>query len=307
MFFWMALGLVSDKISEQSNNNLYILILIFLISGIFLGIGGIRDYFLFHPTRLFTVFSKEIPFHMLGLYLVYFIPFSYVLFFLAKGWFKYLSLINLVFLVPCLVWHSSRAVWISVIFSLLITTLCYKKRSLILFLIIFVILYSLLCYINPISFTRIKKIFEPQDRLAIMSVAIKIFKTSPLLGSGLGMYEKLFSKYYEPPVGYEEFSYLHAHNTYLEILSEIGILGILAFLWIFLVFFKNAFKSIKNIYLDSQIILYGLIGSLIATLILAFFGSIILVGVQESSLFWFLLGLASGLISKGTVPGEINY
>jgi O-antigen ligase len=134
-----------------------------------------------------------------------------------------------------------------------------------------------------------------------MEVAIKIFRDFPFFGAGLGMYEELFGKYWCPPLGYEAISYLHAHNTYLEIFSEMGIVGFLAFLWIFAVFFKNTFKTIRNISSDKQVILLGLTGSLIATLIFALFCSIILVGVEISALFWFLFGMASGLLKTKEV------
>lgn len=300
MLFWMATGL-TQNINRDKNTlkNLHILVLSFLLSGIFLGIGAVRDYFLFSPYRLFTVFGKEISFHMLGLYLTYFIPMSFVLLSFSKRWYRWLGFISLVLLVPSWVWHASRAVWISAILGLLIisTTSWLKNKNrkspLLLFLILIFVFFIFTSKFYP---TRLKKMFEYSDRLAIMEVAVKMFENFPLFGAGLGMYEKSFSKYWQPPPGYEKFSYLHAHNTYLEVLSEMGIVGFLAFLGIFVAFLKKAFKAIKNISSDREIILLGLTGNLIATLILALFGSIILVGVQGPALFWFLFGMAAGCL-----------
>jgi len=132
----------------------------------------------------------------------------------------------------------------------------------------------------------------------LWKTAGRIFEDFPIFGAGIGMYDKLFDKYWSLPKKYEKCSYSHAHNTYLEIASEMGLVGLLAFLWIFAVFFRNAFRSIRNNIGKQKVVLSGLTGSIFAVLIYGMASSIITVGIQSAPLFWSLLGIASGLISK---------
>jgi O-antigen ligase len=111
-----------------------------------------------------------------------------------------------------------------------------------------------------------------------------------LFGAGLGMYGNICRDNPPTPV-----FHLHVHNTYLEVLSESGIFGFLALLWIFIVFFKKTFRQIKDQISkgENRAILIGFWGMVAAIAFFEFFGSCILVGMQAAPLFWFLLGFAA--------------
>jgi hypothetical protein len=51
----------------------------------------------------------------------------------------------------------------------------------------------------------------------------------------------------------------------------------------------------KNLDNKIKVINLGFFGSILAVLITGLSGSLIVVGVQEASLFWFFFGLAAGL------------
>jgi O-antigen ligase len=95
---------------------------------------------------------------------------------------------------------------------------------------------------------------------------------------------------------------LHAHNTYLEIASEMGTVGILAFLGIFLVFFAKALKKIPQLdkqgQEDEKAMFLGLLGTILCILIFAFSTTIITVGVNNSLYFWLLFGMATAMFLK---------
>jgi O-antigen ligase len=69
-------------------------------------------------------------------------------------------------------------------------------------------------------------------RMAYWQDAIIMIKTFFFTGIGLGNFNTPFSRY--------------AHNSYLQIWAEMGILGIVSFLWLVIVKFKSGMREIKN-------------------------------------------------------------
>ena len=69
------------------------------------------------------------------------------------------------------------------------------------------------------------------DRLIIWGRAIEVFLAHPFLGVGFGNFHDVVYQeggiVLNVPLGYES---LHAHNTYLEVLTGLGLLGFLAYL-----------------------------------------------------------------------------
>jgi len=293
--------LTSRQAGYFSNGiNLYFLVGAFLLSGIIFGLGGAYDYFHLHPGRIWTVFSREIPFKMFPVYLVCFIPFSLALFLFSKKWVRWVGLISLVSLVFCWVLQGSRDAWAAVLFSVIAVLLFHKKRITLILLLSMFVIFSFFLLPKQMQ-KRAETIVQPAKwggRIELWKTAGRIFEDFSVFGAGIGMYDKLVYKYSFPNSCIERYHFLHAHNTYLEIASEMGLTGLLSFLWIFAVFFRNAFRAIRNITGRQKAVLLGLTGSIFAVLIYGLASSIITVGTQSAPLFWSLLGIASGLISK---------
>jgi len=310
ILFFLGVDLTRNSISPIDVNlfgkrvflsNVSIITGFFLLLAAIIGIGGVWDYFRFHPDRLWTFFGKEISFKMLPVYLAYFIPFSLSFFIHIKN--KLLKIIGFIIfgLLFCvLICNGSRGAWLAVIVFLIFAILFSKKRSIYLF---FFFLITVTVFLMPKHYQqRVKTILQPFNedmfvaRKELFNLASSVFITKPVFGSGVGMYEFIDSPV-KKVAGQEV--HLHAHNTYLEILSEMGAVGFLVFLWIFMVFFKNLFKSIRlcqNI--NIKAIQAGLAGSIIASLIFALTCTIITVGFQDAVLFWILFGVSSGLASR---------
>jgi len=91
-------------------------------------------------------------------------------------------------------------------------------------------------------------------RLANWNIALKIIGDFPFLGVGLGNYGTVFPKYYTPNIQPSQF----AHNTYLQVFSEVGVVGgvfLLLFLfWWFLRILSRGTK--KELVLPTNYILY---------------------------------------------------
>lgn len=93
-----------------------------------------------------------------------------------------------------------------------------------------------------------------QQRLAFWRNTLEMTKKAPLTGIGLGNYQ-IESIPYERTIFNDSMVSLHAHNDFLEILAETGIINGLIYLSIFIcVFVINLKKIIKPENKESQII-----------------------------------------------------
>lgn len=113
--------------------------------------------------------------------------------------------------------------------------------------------------INQFNFTGEKLNIFSEIHSAIYLSSFKIFQNNILFGIGPKMYrETCFDKLYFVPHGCQT----HPHNTYLQLLSETGLIGaipiIILFLFISYLFIFSLFKKIikKDFLTDYQICLF---------------------------------------------------
>ena len=95
-------------------------------------------------------------------------------------------------------------------------------------------------------------------RVAFWQITYEILKENPILGVGIGDYRETFAKTLEKekikkiPLGMKTFmSNTHAHNQFLMIIIQMGIVGLLIMLLIIYELFKmalNSNKEYKNIF-----------------------------------------------------------
>ena len=67
--------------------------------------------------------------------------------------------------------------------------------------------------------------WESDERLAVWEANWNIVRDFPLFGTGLGTHADACPMYYDPP--FVEVEFTHAENSYLQIASECGVLGLL--------------------------------------------------------------------------------
>lgn len=107
-------------------------------------------------------------------------------------------------------------------------------------------------------------------RYQIWQTTVELSKNHPILGVGLGNYQNAFSELTKNRGNFPEYitpMALTPHNIFLMFWLSTGILGILGFVWLLILFFREAFKKINDkttciiLAVMSSIILYGLIES----------------------------------------------
>jgi O-antigen ligase/Tfp pilus assembly protein PilF len=149
-------------------------------------------------------------------------------------------------------------------------------------------------------------------RVAIWKFTWMMIEDYPLLGSGLGSYNYHTLKYQAEffSKGNNRDIYPHgwavqAHNEYLQLWSELGIIGLLAFLWIVGSYYRNILRNLRQMPEKERAIIIGLTGGVTAVLVDAVFGFPLQLAASLS-LFWLFMGLAMRQIKITEEKGEEN-
>lgn len=280
--------------------NADLLLFVFMTTVSVLGMGATVDHFRFPASRIFSSFGRPVN---LSNYLVLAVPLSCFVFLFTKNLIlKLCGFITAVLSFSSLIWNGSRAAWLAVpVASLLPCFFKNRKVALILLVLLLIGVY----FLSPVYKNRAMTTFDVSswNRVELYKAAIRIFKAYPFLGSGIGTYEKvMYTQRFMPMGGYSfGHEHSHAHNTYLEILSEMGVIGLLVFLWIFFLFFCKVFSNRSlwgNEHNEKNVFVLGLSSSIMAILIFALASSNITVGIQDAAVFWFLFGIAGSLLNS---------
>ena len=157
----------------------------------------------------------------------------------------------------------SRAAWLAFVvglFTVLIGTLIKKNRFGQIQILKIILIFGILIFILFISFqnlvlVRVKNESRLEqksniERLESNKIAWNMFRDNWLIGVGMGNYTMELAKMAPEKQAY---FYQPAHNTYLLIAAEIGILGVALFLYLILYVSCHIFKF-KEIYKMSLII-----------------------------------------------------
>ena len=216
----------------------------------------------------------------------------------------------MVLLLACLCWTYSRSAWIGFLVILLAAVVLDRRKFLFIgfFALVFVLIFlpsldnirhmhlitdnSNTSIQKEISTGGLKSILQEggSGRFAFWNKALSIIRSSPLYGTGLNTYSKIIQQDPNPQ------TWWYAHNCYLQMAAETGILGLACFLWMLFVLLQNGvvfcyrFNEWKALTL-----LQGTVASLFGFLVQSFFDNT-LYTVQLNALFWVLVGLMVAVI-----------
>lgn len=142
-------------------------------------------------------------------------------------------------------------------------------------------LFSVKKYLVPIM------IEKDIVRTHLWREALLIIKDFPVFGCGLNTYSIVAPRYKS---GLAEAG-IYAHNSYLQMAAETGIVGLISFVLVIVSLFTISLMSLKNIK-DSFYsgILLGLLVGLFGFLVHSFF-DVNFYALQLATLMWFIMGL----------------
>lgn len=128
-------------------------------------------------------------------------------------------------------------------------------------------------------------------RIEIWEATIHMIKDSPIVGHGLGNFYSVFPEYSANKAGF------YAHNCFLQIFAETGILGLVSFMWIL---FEVFLKALKYIAKDKNGLVIGLTAALVAYLGHCLFDTPFY-SVKLSLLFWMILAFLNIQLVKNSL------
>ncbi|MEA3485261.1 MAG: O-antigen ligase family protein [Candidatus Aerophobetes bacterium] len=275
-------------------------------------------------TRLFSTFGN--PNYLAG-YLAACFPVAFILWIYLKDRLQRRILFFLmVTLYTSLLMTFTRGAWIALFLAglfMLITLLIYQKidlfrenrvrlLSLILALLIVTAIYSTPNSLNPkrknvlqrgVSVSNLKQ-SSIQQRFLIWLSSVELVKQRPITGWGVGSFGLQYpfaqgkvlsqkgNRRYIPQANKS----INAHNDYLHLTSETGIIGLVCFIWLIAVFYKRCFKSLRKMGKDGLLLIGGM-GSVTVILAHSFFSFPFHI-IQNGLIFYLMLGLGVGLTER---------
>jgi len=196
-------------------------------------------------------------------YLVALIPFSLACLFIVRRELRVFLGILTVTGIVFLFFTQSRAGFLGLVFSLLLFIFFVlrsggvkKETKTWIFSIagVVVVLLIALSFRGGTTLNRIKESLDMKStnirfRTLCYKSTWNIIKDHPVTGTGAGTFYNVYPKYRVPEMK-EVFNFVetprYAHNDFLQIGSETGLLGLGLFVWLLFVFFSKGFRLLKE-------------------------------------------------------------
>lgn len=285
----------------NSNQRIRNALNVLFLSSLVLGIDGIYQHFthqdfLRHRPVIFTnrIYASFATPNSFGCYLTMVFPFL-IFRFLSKFKVKLSRVIYFVLFIllfVCLLLTVSRGAWLAFLASVLYMSIWLKGLAVFLLALGIVTLITHIFY-PPYVKERLLRflVFSDTssiDRKIIWQAGWKMFSAKPLIGLGLGTFMFNFKQFVVKDYPHGA---VYAHNCYLQMAAEIGIIGLASFLLILALFFGFGIKMLNTA--EKTFSWYVLLASQAAIL-----GYCVQMGVDTTlyaldlgMLFWLVLGI----------------
>lgn len=186
----------------------------------------------------------------------------------------------------------------------------YEKTLLAVFAMLVIVF--LIYVINPNMFSFMDRMFNSDNSInlnyrdIIWGIALTLFWKNPFIGIGINQFDYYFSGYYQTYFSYYEPRYFAgAHNSYIQFLSELGIIGCLILSYFVANMYINSRKKLNKIQsfnVEKSILLFSMAVQLL-TLIYAISGNP-MHQYQQLAMYIFALGMS--FIKIDEINWEVN-
>jgi len=241
--------------------------------------------------------------NLLGIYMSAFIPLATgltILYFKGKN--KLLMSFLTILALSGIFLTFSRGAGLAVYLAILFLCIAGRKKLLACVLIAILLIFPFVMpkdikkWAKEVNYNPVVFMLN-QDRISIYNNTVNMIKHHPFIGVGVNTFSLNYGKYKTRNA--EKYAHtpdtIYAHNIYLQMAGETGLLGLGVFIWFLFLIFKNladTYFKLKDEYLRA--VALSLLAGLIAFLIN---------GLTETSLynarvamaFWYLIGVSLSL------------
>lgn len=223
---------------------------------------------------------------------------TYLLFNKNKLSINILLILSLTLIILTLIFNKSRGAWLGFMVGTFLSFWFNKKKLILIFFVLLLLSVFFMPYSiqqRIISITDLKNNKSNTTRLSLWKSSLIMFKDHPITGIGINNFKETYSLEYKQP-DIEVFS--HAHNTFLNFLSETGLIGFFSIIYLFIRILKYLYIGFKKSEDEfSKLFICGTMSS--------FVGTFIIQGMTESNFLksvvgrtiWFLLGLSVVIVN----------
>lgn len=244
----------------------------------------------------------------LGVYLILAVPVVFILYGLSNSIKEkfFMSIVDLIALFALYLTHN-RAAWVAFIAQVILLTGIKKKWKTLLAAIFMIIILMVIAIFSPVKDVLIHEVPVPSpkgemvgretalSRIVIWKEGIGKIREHPLTGIGYGK-ESFKKAFPDNPIMLEDTGLWHTHNIFMEIALEIGIPGLIIFLWLLYSLTKTIIKGMKTTGFR-KVLMTSLLIVLIGFLIRNQFDYIY---IDDTALmFWLLMGMGMAMTLKG--------
>ncbi|MDD5503714.1 MAG: O-antigen ligase family protein [Candidatus Omnitrophica bacterium] len=126
-----------------------------------------------------------------------------------------------------------------------------------------------------------------QNRTKTYLDVVDMIKAGPVFGHGLNTFMRCFETYKNKTVW---TGHMYAHNCYLQMAAEMGIFGLLTFLWVVFTLFRRALSALGRDRDETDFLMAGLLSGLLAFLSQSGLDTNFY-SVQLNAAFWLITGI----------------
>ncbi len=233
---------------------------------------------------------------------------SGLILFWADGWVLWALSGAVVLLFGGVISSWTRNAWLGLLAGVLVVGGFKDRTTLARTVLLVTAIVSALILLNPglrdraASIVNVKSDWSNIERLNIWRTTVAMIRDRPLLGVGKGNYETVMDRYRKK---YGADLHGHAHNTLLQVTAENGLIGLVGYLYIWFVFFREMIRNLKpETGSLTRGVTVGAIGALVGFHVAGLF-EYNLRG-EVGAMMWFIVGLGlaarAGHFEKGRDP-----